>query len=199
MRAGSTMPRRRTSCFMGARLHCEYSHARVRRTRLGLSPAHGRPEVRRTRRVPFLPRTKALQIRERPSHRARSAPAGAAGSRSMARAIAQSQTARGVELAHDVIRAVCGRADHPLARPVMLLSWRAALALARGAAMHLGTACSYHTLALTSAALSGMRGVPPTREPVCGMRMRVPAAFLLPPLKSVGEEDGSAAMLCRAV
>ena len=40
----------------------------------------------------------------------------------------------GVELAHDA-RAVCGRADHPFARPVMLLSWRAALALARGADM----------------------------------------------------------------
>ena len=66
----------------------------------------------------------------------------------------------GVELAHDA-RAVCGRADHPLARPVMLLSWRAALALARGAAMHLGTACSYHTLALMLAPLSDMRGVVP--------------------------------------
>ena len=104
----------------------------------------------------------------------------------------------GVELAHDD-RAVCGRADHPLARPVMLLSWRAALALARGADMLLGPACSSHSLALTSAALSDMRGVRPTREPVCGMRMRVPNAFLLPPLKSVGEEDGSAAMLRRAV
>ena len=104
----------------------------------------------------------------------------------------------GVELAHDA-RAVCGRADHPFARPVMLLSWRAALALARGADMLRGARCSSHSLALTSAALSGMRGVPPTREPVCGMRMRVPNAFLLPPLKSVGEEDGAAAMLRRAV
>ena len=48
-----------------------------------------------------------------------------------------------------------------LARPVMLLSWLAVLALARGAAMHLGTACSYHTLALMLAPLSDMRGVVP--------------------------------------
>ena len=67
----------------------------------------------------------------------------------------------GVELAHDA-RAVCGRADHPLARPVMLLSWRAALALARGADMLLGPACSSHTLALMLAPLSDMRGVVPT-------------------------------------
>ena len=70
----------------------------------------------------------------------------------------------GVELAHDA-RAVCGRADHPFARPVpvpvMLLSWRAALALARGADMLLGPACSYHTLALMLAPLSDMRGVVP--------------------------------------
>ena len=46
-------------------------------------------------------------------------------------------------------------------RSVMLLSWRAALALARGADMLLGTACSYHTLALILAPLSDMRGVVP--------------------------------------